>query len=229
MVTDNKLLPLWQKVELNYRLITKQPKISDIFDVFCLCAELTNEYDESHDLGHHADVFVNATNIYIQLIANDIPNEEVVTYITYAALLHDTIDYKYPNNLQNKIKKVDEYLKNKLGNVWLNVKWIIDNMSYSKEAKNGYPVHSNTDVQLARDIVSDADKLEAIGDIGIIRCTQYGRVAHPNANEKELKQLVIQHCHDKLLKIKDQYIRTVPGKLMAEPRHQVIADFVKNN
>lgn len=222
-----KSLPLYRKIKANYELLnTRTINISDIYNTISLCAELTSEYDESHDMNHHIDVFVHTINIYLQLRATIENIEIILPHILYAALLHDTIDYKYPKDLEYKQKKVDKFLKNNMGDKWLDVKWIIDNMSYSKEVKNGYPLHSDKMVQLARDIVSDADKLEAIGDIGIIRATQYGKVLRPHASEEEIRKLVVQHCYDKLLKIKDQYIRTAPAKQMAVPCHQILVDFI---
>lgn len=88
--------------------------------------------------------------------------------IMYATLLHDTIDHKYTNNLNEKISKLNNFLiqRNKYTKY---VEWIINNISYSKEFKSGYPIHIDTRVNLARDIVSDADKLEAIGQIQELR------------------------------------------------------------
>lgn len=225
-----KSLPFYRKVKNIHGLLnTNVISISDIMNTISLCNELTAEYDESHDVNHHIDVFFHSINIYLDL-KHTIENIELILpHILYASLLHDTIDYKYPKDLAQKQKRIEEYLENNMDDKWLDVKWIIDNMSYSKEAKYGYPIHNNNMIQLARDIVSDADKLEAIGEIGIVRCTQFGKVLHPNASNEEILKLVVQHCHDKLLKLKDEYIRTEPGKRMAEPLHNIIVDFVKNN
>ena len=206
----------------------------DISNILQLCADLTVEYDESHGVKHHLDVYQNAILIFSDL--NLLEDKSVssgdyyhmLDIIIYSSLLHDTIDHKYPNNLEEKIRKVNEFL-NLVDPKAGDIKWIMDNISYSKEAKFGYPIHPNKYVQLARDIVSDADKLEALGEIGLRRCYEFCQVINPNANKSELTKMVVQHCHDKLLKIKDQYIRTVPGKNFATDRHQIIADFVSNN
>lgn len=207
---------------------------TDIHDILCLCSDLTLDYDESHNVQHHVDVLQNAVIIFAKLDSqkkNLIPVEEksnLLQMIIYASLLHDTIDHKYQNNLENKKIKLNSFLMRKLLAKWINVKWIIDNISYSKEVKGGYPIHENQWVSLARDIVSDADKLEAIGTKGIDRCKQFSIASNPGRNNNEILKLVVDHCYDKLLKLKDNYIVTIPGKQMAELPHQIIVDFVES-
>jgi len=229
----------------------------NIRDTILLCAELTREYDPSPDLRHHLDVLINATRIFQSIKSHSMavlpggPGGVVVTdpifsvvnsnrnfnhllcIIFYVCILHDTLDHKYPNNRQQKIDKVNHFLRSRLSKEnWLGVKWIIENISYSKECQNGYPQHHQPIIQLGRDICSDADKLEALGHIGLTRCRQFNLNCQLNSprsfTKEELDQIVVQHCHDKLLKLKDHYIRTVAGKLLAEPRHQIIVDFVQS-
>ena len=196
------------------------------------CFDLTKDYDESHNLNHHVSVVTNAIEIfsYEYLHGGKIsePRDLVKLrkIIIYASLLHDTIDYKYPNNLEEKGKILVEFLREKLADDWIDVKWVIDNISYSKEIKNGYPQHTNFIVQIARDIVSDADKLEAIGSIGITRCKRFNLAMNPLITEEELVQVIVNHGNEKLIKLKDNFIRTTHGKLMAEPLHQIIVDYI---
>ena len=221
---DEKYRKLWDSIRNELiPLSVNQYILMDVFEAFLLCKNLTKEYDDSHDVEHHVKVFVNSIEIYKKM---DNCSEEVLPMIIYSSLLHDTIDNKYQENIENKIKILDNFLKEKLGKKWKNIKWIIDNMSYSKETKNGYPINGNPIVQLSRDIVSDADKLEAIGETGILRCKQFSIAKNPNATVSEINKLVLQHCFDKLLKIKDHFIRTNPGKIMAEKLHLIIVDYV---
>ncbi len=83
-------------------------------------------------------------------------------------------------------------------------------------------------LQLIRDICSDADKLEAIGNVGLERCIKFTKSFNNSLDDIEIKKLVIDHCNEKLLKLKDQFIRTDPGKMMAVERHQTIVDYVYN-
>ena len=200
-----------------------------LISILEICIDLTKDYDKSHDIIHHINVMINAITIHTHTNLSLAPKDKdrVLKLIVYASLLHDTIDHKYPTNIDTKIIRLNTFLKKELGGDWSDVKWIIDNISYSKEIKNGYPIHSDPIIQLSRDIVSDADKLEAIGSVGFMRCYQFTKISNPLANEDKLSSLVIEHCHDKLLKLKDNFIRTNYGKLMAEPLHQILLDYVK--
>lgn len=192
----------------------------DVSEIISLCKTLTYEYDASHDLNHHLSVFYRSIDIYLRSNPENYSlsaNKMLLILIVYASLLHDTIDHKYPNNLEEKKETLERFLKTSLDSCEMEyVSWIINNLSYSKEKKNGYPIHLNPIVQLARNIVSDADKLEAIGLVGLTRCEIFTKYANPDSNEIQVKDLVIQHYHDKLSTL-DIYIRTPAGKEFALP------------
>jgi HD superfamily phosphodiesterase len=206
--------------------------VKKMHNVFDLTVELTNDYDESHDINHHVDVYKNAVIILEsfgdanQMCITDGEHDNLCDLLMYSSLLHDTIDHKYKNHLEEKIILVNNFLKNVAGEKWIDIKWIIDNISYTKEQKNGYPYHPNKIVSLARDIVSDSDKLEALGQKGLKRCYQYTIASNGGISIEKATPLVIEHCHEKLLKLKDNYIRTAKGKEMANPLHMILVDFV---
>jgi len=77
--------------------------------------------------------------------------------------------------------------------------------------------------------VSDADKIEALGEVGLNRCFCFTRASNPTLDENQIKSLVVQHAKDKLIKLKDHFIRTPKGKELASAPHEVIGDFIKNN
>eukprot|EP00388_Colpodella_angusta_P019630 GDKJ01049102.1.p1 GENE.GDKJ01049102.1~~GDKJ01049102.1.p1 ORF type:complete len:270 (+),score=40.20 GDKJ01049102.1:79-810(+) len=113
-------------------------------------------------------------------------------------------------------------------------------ISFSKEKKNGmrYFVESLGEEWTAvRDWVSDADKLEAIGEGGLNRCWNFNlemkahkegnaamQAIHSDADKKEaLRQAnfrdVRDHVDEKLAILKDQYIVTAAGKRLATVAH----------
>lgn len=87
--------------------------------------------------------------------------------------------------------------------------------------------------------VQDADRLDAIGAIGIARCFAYGGYAgrlmydpdlppvlHATAEAyKAAKGTSLNHFYEKLFLLKDR-MNTSSGRALAESRHQVMQDFV---
>jgi len=107
--------------------------------------------------------------------------------------------------------------------------------------KNEVSKKSIVDPTLEFAIVQDADRLDAIGAIGIARCFTYGgsknsalhdpiillrdNLSKEKCMSKEEKQTSINHFHEKLFKLKDM-MKTEAGKRRAEKRHKFMEDFV---
>lgn len=150
--------------------------------------------------------------------------------VTLAALLHDIADSKFNNGDEEIGPRVaGEFLKT-IGitdPVILQVQQIIKNLSY--KASLGKIEFSSKEL----DIVQDADRLDAIGAIGIARAFTYGgfknRVLYdpeiqPDLNmSKEVYKNstapTINHFYEKLLRLKD-LMKTNAGKELAQQRHQ---------
>lgn len=222
-----------------------------------LTKELTKEYDVSHDITHHIKVFNNAMkiligtkNIMVDYDKQMLPREsDIINMIMYASLTHDIIDTKYPTNMEYKITKLKKFLleqvpfkattvesvvpfratvaESAMPTLHEEIFWIISNVSYKKESKIENIKHSDYVVQFVRDIVSDADKLESLGEIGIERCRLYIKIFQPDIPESEHTKLIVEHCHHKLLKLMPKYMKTLLGIAMAEPLHQYILNYVK--
>lgn len=183
------------------------------------CATLTAEYDASHDVNHHDRVLE-----YVRKIVRTCEKTRVIEIAELAAMLHDTVDHKYPD-ADKKYELLKKFLQDTAPEIADQVLWVIDHMSYSKEVKNGRPIHSDPDVTAARNIVSDADKLEAMGYRGIIRCMEFTKNKYQVTTD-ELIKLVVEHCHEKLLRLKDEFIITDNGKELARPLHAELEHFV---
>jgi uncharacterized protein len=192
--------------------------------------ELQNA-EGGHDWFHIERVYKNTL-----LIAK---NESVdVTVVSLAALLHDIADPKFHNG--------DETIGPRLASKFLlkhnvdseiieHVTQIIENMSF----KNSFDLNlSFTSKEM--EVVQDADRLDAIGAIGIARCFNYGgfkdRALYnpeilPNLNMtkaeyKASTSPTINHFYEKLLLLKDQ-MNTKTGKRIASERHKYMEGFLK--
>lgn len=145
--------------------------------------------------------------------------------IKMTALLHDIDDWKFSNNsktTENFLNSlnIDEKLIHQIMD-------IISTMSY----KGG--ITDSTQNSLEGKIVQDADRLDAIGAIGIARAFTYGGsknrlMYNPNIKPMNFQNLdevknnnnhTINHFYEKLLKLKD-LINTDTAKQIAEERHR---------
>lgn len=108
---------------------------------------------------------------------------------------------------------------------------IIDTISF----KGG---HGKPSTNLEAKIVQDADRLDAIGAIGIARCMVYsghtGRLIHdPDRLPRETMTVeeyrkdgtAIMHFYEKLLTLKER-MNTAYGRQLAEHRHQVLVSYL---
>ena len=143
-----------------------------------------------------------------------------ILVISLASVLHDIDDYKV-----NKVKTEDCIQARD----WMNqmqvdkkiieqVTAIINHMSYHKMA-SGSKVTS-----IEGRIVQDADRLDAIGAIGIARTFAYGGANHRPLFGTRLESS-IQHFYDKLIKIKD-LINTKEANKIASKRHEFLMAYL---
>ncbi len=191
-------------------------------DAAALCAELTAEYDESHGLNHHL-----AVNSNVAAILDHDDGIYLRTLCHLAALLHDVVDHKYPATLERNTAALEKFLLDAVGqDDSVKIMWIIDNISYSKEAKFGRPRNENRYVQRARDIVSDADKIEALGPDGIKRCFTFQRTQNITAPDSVIHMSVIKQCREKFIRYRDEFIITDEGKRLATRGHDYIAGYL---
>ena len=165
-------------------------------------------------------------------------NENVDVFIVeLGALLHDIADSKFHNGDETIGPKIAREFLSKQQvdeSVIIHVEQIINNISY----KGGNFEQTFNSPELA--VVQDADRLDAIGAVGIARCFNYGGFKNrqlynpnvpPNLNmtKDEYKNSdapTINHFYEKLLLLKDR-INTKSGKKIAEERHQYMETFLQ--
>lgn len=187
------------------------------------------EAETGHDWFHIERVYKTAKTI------NAIEKGDELV-VALAALLHDIADSKF-NNGDEEIgpQKAGEFLKsiNVADEISIHVQQIIKNMSF----KASFEQINFSSKEL--NIVQDADRLDAIGAIGIARAFNYGgyknRVLYdpeikPNLNmtKEEYKNTTaptINHFYEKLLLLKD-LMKTPSGKLMAQQRHDFMHEYL---
>ena len=145
-----------------------------------------------------------------------------VALVELAALLHDVDDHKLsPDTAEGKNRAV-EFLKGQglRSEDIATIVHIIDQISFSR---NTLPPDT-----LEGQCVQDADRLDAVGAIGIARTFAFGgshgRPIHDPAGED--KSTSIQHFYDKLLLLKDK-MNTQAGQRMAQHRHEFLESFLQ--
>ena len=193
--------------------------------------ELKNT-EGGHDWFHIERVFKNSV-----LISKD---EKVdVFVVSLAALLHDIADPKFYNGDETvgpkvatkflKEQEVHEQIINHVVNI---IKHISFKNSFDKESKKF------TSIELK--VVQDADRLDAIGAIGIARCFNYGGFKNRALYNPEIipdlemtKEAykkstapTINHFYEKLLLLKDK-MNTASGKKIATQRHAFMETYLQ--
>ena len=186
-----------------------------------------------HDWFHIQRVFNNTL-----LIAKD-EDVDILT-VSLAALLHDIADAKfYDGDETIGPRMAVEFLNSIKVNtkVVLHVEKIIQNISFKNSLdKTAGKKFNSTELQ----VVQDADRLDALGAIGIARTFNYGgfknrELYNPeippklNLSKEEYKKSnspTINHFYEKLLLLKDR-MNTKTGKKLAEKRHQFLLDYLE--
>jgi uncharacterized protein len=142
------------------------------------------------------------------------------------AWLHDIADHKFDDEAGTLQQRLDAFGETHIPN-YKDIKQVIKYVSFSTENKaiqagtpHDYDALLTPYYALVRHIVSDADKLEAIGQIGITRALTYTRHANPTYTESQVIAEVMKHAHEKLLRLASEFIRTPTGRKIAQQRHK---------
>jgi uncharacterized protein len=154
-----------------------------------------------------------------------------------SALLHDVGDYKFPDG--------DEEIGGKIIEKWLmeididqkdidRILNIVVNLSYMKSLKN-----NDQPFTIEAKVLNDADRLDAIGAIGIARAFAFGgffkrEIHNPEIAPEESmtreeyknkKSTSINHFYEKLLRLKDSML-TKSGNKIAQSRHEYMENYL---
>ena len=135
--------------------------------------------------------------------------------IKMGALLHDIGDHKYTNEKQDKILKKFLNKFKKLGKI--DKKEIIEiasNVSLSKEDER---------INYKLDIVKDADRINSLGSIGIMRYISYNI---KNSDEPSFNEIINNIC-ERTKKIR-KYLKTSSGRKISKKHLRLISLFLNN-
>ncbi|MCZ8535848.1 HD domain-containing protein [Paenisporosarcina quisquiliarum] len=191
-----------------------------------LVKDIYNRFDASHDFQHIERVRKNA-----QIISQE-EGAVRTDLIELAVLLHDVSDVKYSGS-EGKAK--ENAILDELGlplSDRQKIVEIIESVSFS----GGHEKEAKT---IEAKIVRDADRLDAIGAVGIARTFAYGgakgrklydwsEAARMNMSESEYrsqKTSSVTHFYEKLLLLKDLMV-TETGKKLALQRHEFMLAFI---
>ena len=173
--------------------------------------------DPSHGFAHAERVMTLASEMHVAKYGHS-----GVRLVKIAALFHDIVDHKYQQeDGAASTQEIYDFVMNVCDcNAFLaeGVCYIINNMSYSKRDSN------KDDLRWleARDLVSDADKIDALGMRGIQRAFDYSKKKHPQYTEEQLWDEVRIHCEEKLNHLIDFIVTEEGKKLAAEPQEEVL-------
>ncbi|SDK73476.1 HD domain-containing protein [Alkalibacterium thalassium] len=204
--------------------MNKQTIVADTID---MVKEKLNNEGSGHDWYHIERVWKMAS----KLAAKEQANSYIVEL---AALMHDLIDDKLVSSKDEAVQEVEYWLEG-AGVSSSDAERIMDIIqTISFKGGNGRKLTT-----LEAQIVQDADRLDAIGAIGIARCFTYAGskgdvIFNPELSvresmtEKEYREgpsSAVHHFYEKLLKLKD-LMNTETAKQIAEERHAFMEDFL---
>ncbi|MEK0319971.1 MAG: HD domain-containing protein [Nitrosopumilus sp.] len=184
------------------------------------------ENDSAHDYEHTMRVYKNAQQICKKEKANE-------TLVLSAALLHDIVSYS-KSNKRSKLSSIDSAKKSKN---------ILEKFNFSKKditiILDAIRDHSFSQNKIPKtlegQILQDADRLDALGAIGIARVfATGGSLKRPfyNIDDPFCKQRIpddktwtIDHFYQKLLKL-ESLMNTKSGKAEAKRRTRILKEFL---
>ena len=186
-------------------------------------------HDPSHNPEHVRRVVSLAHRILDgeRLRGNNVASQSLETVITLAAILHDINDHKYKKK-NNTIIDAYEFLTSHGADHDLAaaVQTVVSNVSYSHEIRNPDQVQALLlrDEGIALAIVQDADRLDAIGAIGIGRTFTFLGARGDHSGDG--LESCVYHFGDKLERLQG-FMKTETGREMARERTHRLRLFKK--
>ncbi|KAH8684628.1 hypothetical protein BGZ60DRAFT_397977 [Tricladium varicosporioides] len=183
-------------------------------------------YDASHDFEHIKRVVGTASTIYNEIQISDEKDKPELdpAIITLGALLHDIGDRKYiKKGEEEKAKTMVEGKLLEFGaseELATKIQMICNGVSYTSEKENRPPaMKALIDQYPELAVVQDADRLDAIGAVGVGRAFAYGGAKTDRSMGDTIKLF-----DRKLLDIENK-MKTRPGRRIAKERAEILRSF----
>ena len=190
--------------------------------------------EAGHHWSHIERVVKNARSIAV------LENADLFS-VELAALLHDIADSKFhKGNEELGPERSERFLKDLQlpADIVDHVVNIVKHVSFKNELQT-HEEEVFDSIELS--VLKDADRLDAIGAIGVARAFHYGGFKNrllydpsiePAVNQskeqyKKSKAPTINHFYEKLLLLKDK-MNTKAGRMMAEERHAFMESFLEH-
>lgn len=214
---------------------------SKLIEAQNLLGDLLNEHDvdDGHGIKHALSVVDHAK----KALMHDTHSKDIKEAILLASLLHDADDRKFfPDN---KTHQNARHILSEIGAEDDLADLVVDMIDLVSCSSNGNTPHEPMWMLIPR----FADRLEAIGKIGIVRCWQYSKhknmkmftsetpratslkelldIASPErfAGYKGTSESMMDHFYDKLLHLHKIQTKNAYLKCEAKQRHSIIVDF----
>ena len=203
-------------------------------ELVCRVAEHIKAKFASESSGHDWHHINRVWKLARQIGAREEANQEVVEL---GALVHDIADWKFHGGDDSVGPREAERLLREEGAAPEVIEQVVDIVATISFKGAGVQTAMRT---LEGKCVQDADRLDAIGAIGIARCFAYGGhagrliydpnelpVMHATAEAyKASKGHSLNHFYEKLFLLKDR-MNTPTGLALAEERHQFMEEYVR--
>lgn len=211
----------------------KEKEMNKIDNIIKFAKEKMDDDATGHDFLHASRVAILAKKMYLADQGN---NKNSLFIIETSGYLHDTIDEKLSLNISRTLQEIDSLLdKQKVSQKNKNIIfYIIQHISYSKNIDVHYPL------SIEGKYVQDADRLDALGAIGIARAFAYGGHVNQKIYDPKIKITTLtshrqyrqhetttyNHFFEKLLNLEES-MNTLAGKREAVRRTNYIKSFLK--
>ena len=209
-----------------------------------MVAELLSAHDASHDFAHTQRVLRTALSLAAK---EGLSGADELERLQLVALLHDVDDWKYKQaSSPTGLVLADSWLRNN-GCSDDSVRATLADIAAIgfREQLSAAEAARPAERSRVASIVQDADRLDALGAIGILRCATYGGakgrtlydtadlhtppgavLAVSAAQYEAGHSTTMRHFNEKLFKLRDS-MNTASGRAEAESRHRFMVDFVR--